>query len=553
MARPQILANGNPAGIKASVGATTGVSCTLDSIVGVRSVQWEIVTTDETSEPADYTLTQSGSVGQTVSFMSLGEGTALILQVTVNNGIVRDRPDPVATSNTVKVFVPTAEGFEVGCAGETYESDATYGSTGILNAPIRNLNAFTSQLYESDVKRALASATANVALMGDPSPMDGVTIQDSDVVLLLGQTATEENGLWEVDTGGAWQRPANFSTEAAAKGSVIAVIEGTLRAGYFYQNVNTGSFTLGTDPLVFSRLPDRYDREDLSNASSTATASKLTRYGASGELVATSFRASAGSLPSIGLLRGPFDTVFVASRNSADTLDSSLLSWNTVAVDELDIGDTSVDAINMSVKATKPFRWFDDGTAFGTLDKATGFTVNDLAGFIGAHFSTNLASPASTGLLRARTRSDAVVFRNEADDGDLVAVSMDGSGIDDLVLGASGFESVSIIAKATKQIRFQSNGTFLRFSYDSGTSRTTVDSTLADYTRLDVDNLEVDATNIALLASTGSFGSGTGVIYIANASVVPTTDPTGGGILYVEAGALKYRGSSGTITSIAPA
>ena len=50
-----------------------------------------------------------------------------------------------------------------------------------------------------------------------------------------------------------------------------------------------------------------------------------------------------------------------------------------------------------------------------------------------------------------------------------------------------------------------------------------------------------------------SFGSGTLVIFIANATAVPSTNPTGGGILYVEAGALKYRGSSGTITTIANA
>lgn len=39
-------------------------------------------------------------------------------------------------------------------------------------------------------------------------------------------------------------------------------------------------------------------------------------------------------------------------------------------------------------------------------------------------------------------------------------------------------------------------------------------------------------------------------IFIANASTVPTGNPTGGGFLYVEAGALKYRGSSGTVTTI---
>jgi hypothetical protein len=49
------------------------------------------------------------------------------------------------------------------------------------------------------------------------------------------------------------------------------------------------------------------------------------------------------------------------------------------------------------------------------------------------------------------------------------------------------------------------------------------------------------------------FGGGQGVIAIANASVVPTVDPPEGGILYVEDGALKYRGSHGTVTELAPA
>jgi hypothetical protein len=49
-----------------------------------------------------------------------------------------------------------------------------------------------------------------------------------------------------------------------------------------------------------------------------------------------------------------------------------------------------------------------------------------------------------------------------------------------------------------------------------------------------------------------SFGSGVTVFFLANATA-PTTNPSGGGILYVEAGALKYRGSSGTVTTIAAA
>lgn len=64
--------------------------------------------------------------------------------------------------------------------------------------------------------------------------------------------------------------------------------------------------------------------------------------------------------------------------------------------------------------------------------------------------------------------------------------------------------------------------------------------------------MQIDTSgNIGL--ATSSFGGGSVVIAIANATTVPTSNPTGGGILYVQAGALKYRGSSGTITTIANA
>jgi hypothetical protein len=55
------------------------------------------------------------------------------------------------------------------------------------------------------------------------------------------------------------------------------------------------------------------------------------------------------------------------------------------------------------------------------------------------------------------------------------------------------------------------------------------------------------------IRTTSQFGGGQGVMAIANATVAPSVNPAGGGILYVEDGALKYRGSNGTVTVIAPA
>jgi hypothetical protein len=69
-----------------------------------------------------------------------------------------------------------------------------------------------------------------------------------------------------------------------------------------------------------------------------------------------------------------------------------------------------------------------------------------------------------------------------------------------------------------------------------------------------VSTMTVGASVTAFDMDLGAgLGSGHGVISIKNASVAPTTNPVGGGILYVDAGALKYRGSSGTVTTIANA
>ena len=58
--------------------------------------------------------------------------------------------------------------------------------------------------------------------------------------------------------------------------------------------------------------------------------------------------------------------------------------------------------------------------------------------------------------------------------------------------------------------------------------------------------------NIQLGSATGNYGGGQVVVGISNATTVPTTNPTGGGIIYAEGGALKYRGSSGGVNTIAP-
>lgn len=64
------------------------------------------------------------------------------------------------------------------------------------------------------------------------------------------------------------------------------------------------------------------------------------------------------------------------------------------------------------------------------------------------------------------------------------------------------------------------------------------------------------ANNLGLMGNgtnSPDAASGTGVFAIGNRTAAPSGTPAGGGVLYAEAGALKWKGSSGTVTTIAVA
>jgi len=82
--------------------------------------------------------------------------------------------------------------------------------------------------------------------------------------------------------------------------------------------------------------------------------------------------------------------------------------------------------------------------------------------------------------------------------------------------------------------------------------------TSGDYFRVLIggvgDGLVLTANKNLGVGGVTDFGSGTGgIVGIPNATANPSTTPTGGGVLYVIGGALTYKGSSGTITTLGAA
>lgn len=99
------------------------------------------------------------------------------------------------------------------------------------------------------VRVAVAS---NIALTGAAGTIDGVAVIDGDRVLCFAQTDAKQNGIYVVNTGGAWSRSTDQDSSAELNlRPLIFVQEGTLYRSKLFQLVNSGSVTLGSTDLDF--------------------------------------------------------------------------------------------------------------------------------------------------------------------------------------------------------------------------------------------------------------------------------------------------------------
>ncbi|HEY1956057.1 MAG TPA: hypothetical protein VGH28_10595 [Polyangiaceae bacterium] len=101
---------------------------------------------------------------------------------------------------------------------------------------------------------------------------------------------------------------------------------------------------------------------------------------------------------------------------------------------------------------------------------------------------------------------------------------------------------------ATGTIGTNKSGATLALQTDAALSVLTATSSA-----LNIINVPLNVPSSAQFGSlTESFGGGTGVIGIANAGTVPTSAPSGGGVVYSQGGALKWIDSSGNTFVLAP-
>jgi hypothetical protein len=213
--------------------------------------------------------------------------------------------------------------------------------------------------------------------------------------------------------------------------------------------------------------------------------------------------------------------------------------------------------------------------------EASAFTMTDMTHFRAGQGTIGIGSTVTnqTGYLAMSSMTGAT--KNYGFRGQIAAAAnrynlyMDGTAQNyfagNVGIGTAGPNSKLEVAGVTTNndgIRLEGSGSNLRLMIQNASGITgerafslTNNSAVKGLLFQALDNSYNFVRNVAMfghdgnvgIGTTDQFGGGVKVVGLANATTAPSTNPTGGGVLYVESGALKYRGSSGTVTTIANA
>lgn len=187
---------------------------------------------------------------------------------------------------------------------------------------------------------------------------------------------------------------------------------------------------------------------------------------------------------------------------------------------------------------------------------SAGFTFSDAVMFTGGTIAIG-TNPAAAGAIRI-ANNVAIQGRNAANNADINIAYVDPSNV--VQIGGTAVQMSALTATTGTFSSTVAVATTQKIAVNVGAT-SYITETAADELRVvgatsvtiaGGGGISMVVTDRTLFHGIGSANSSAGNIGIANGTA-PTGNPSGGGFLYVEAGALKYRGSSGTVTPIAPA
>lgn len=497
---------------EANTGASTWASDTFDeTVLGARTTICESFAASTTN--GDARIQASGGaaelLGETSASLQCNTGGAIHVGDGFGDGDIAATGAIDATAMTMCASSTSLAVGNASCA--TTQNASTYALT---TTGAATLNSLPIRLPYA--VRVLS--TSNIADLTTVTTVDSVTLADGDLVGLVAQSTPTQNGLYRftLSTTTLARASAFDSLAEYHLGTTMRAYAGTANKGKAYQLT-----------ALSSSLPATW--EDITGSGGGGGSSITDGVGTLGI-------ASSGDLTSTGL-----DTVNIGAHSSTFSIDTS--GFMEV------IGSGSIE-LNAGTSAA--------------IYAASGITLESTGGAGGA-ITLN-----SSGVQLGGDTGDylSMVWAG----GGECKTDISGTSVRRRVYGTAGTlgltETCNASATSLDTVGPLAINTACTVSTagEIATPQWTVGPTVcltfggATYIDNATTTMNVrGAGGASLVSSAGNVNLNaagdctvTPHLFLANRTGAPST-PTGGGILYVEAGALKYIGSSGTVTPIAPA
>lgn len=309
-------------------------------------------------------------------------------------------------------------------------------------------------------------------------------------------------------------------------------------------------------------------------------------------------RAQFGTNPSgTGLIAVPHNSVVLAGRDSANAADVNLLRWGIVS-NVISFGSSTVAQIGYNV-TTGGIHGLQVNSVTEYQFDSVALTMNGNNLLMGAGFINFGTVPATTGSVRlekntgiyarnsGNTNNSALVYYDSADNAVMGDATQTANTYLDHKTGAGGlnirwnavleYVFTSTVADfkdnilqfgtnpaSSQTIRMPNNTGYASRNNANSNNITTMFLDNADGLLFGIPGAGVAPANMAWYVVTGGAFSmrvnsvdkyifDANKMFVADSGSVPSSNPAGGGYLYSEGGAGKWRGSSGTVTTFGSA
>jgi hypothetical protein len=268
---------------------------------------------------------------------------------------------------------------------------------------------------------------------------------------------------------------------------------------------------------------------------------------------------------------GRVGTVTLNDLYAAKTHASTHASGGTDAVT---LAQSQITSLTTDLAAKAPLA---SPTFTGTVTIPAGSSISGVPylatanTFTGGVQQITTASAATKGLIVKATTSQTANLQEWQNSGGTAVGSVSAAGLPSFSAGSNtygtftGSSNAAFVGLTGDTVAFAANRNFATGTFTS-TSKATAfiyltaaasDGFISMWTSGTNNNagsekMRIDKVGNVLVGTTSTATSSTGTIHIANGTA-PSANLTGGGVLYVESGALKYRGSSGTVTTLGAA